>query len=432
MAVNKVVLNEETLIDLTGDTATAADVARGKTFHLANGEQATGTAETGGSVISINLSYGQMPPADTTKCWIKCNTPSKVEIIKTDAIGLNVTDGAENDKKQYDYIWFTDDYIGEIDYPVINTSSSTSRETTLYVRSKATGDSVGTARILNSSRNSDAYAVGGGIYIYVFNEYWYYSGSRQFTYYVLNKVNINTRQVEEIAKVYTETSSISDFILLGVNLQENYPIYHTRHTRNSNNNRIYVSETQYAIIPTDVIPKLAFMYDGNLYYGTSTVLYYYDFTLGQIFTYENPPTEFLGTTAGYSFQDGSKFYYYATNQLKCWDVLSNETTVIANLSAEDTAKKQVCPFAEGQIYVGNANVAYIVNLQYSVDAGTLNLAIHEGDYLLVSSDSFTLNSLPTYGYYGEAQNVGIRVSAYQYNSTSAKWINLSDGTEYSA
>lgn len=47
MAVSKVAFDGHTLIDLTGDTATAADVATGKTFHLANGEQATGV-NTGG------------------------------------------------------------------------------------------------------------------------------------------------------------------------------------------------------------------------------------------------------------------------------------------------------------------------------------------------------------------------------------------------
>lgn len=46
--VSKVVLGSETLIDLTGDTATAEDVAEGKTFHLANGAQAVGTASGGG------------------------------------------------------------------------------------------------------------------------------------------------------------------------------------------------------------------------------------------------------------------------------------------------------------------------------------------------------------------------------------------------
>lgn len=52
MANNKVALSDGTvLIDLTGDTAVASDVASGKTFHLASGLQATGTA-TGGAVQS--------------------------------------------------------------------------------------------------------------------------------------------------------------------------------------------------------------------------------------------------------------------------------------------------------------------------------------------------------------------------------------------
>ena len=43
MAVNKVIYGGNTLVDLTGDTAVASDVAVGKTFHLADGTQATGT-----------------------------------------------------------------------------------------------------------------------------------------------------------------------------------------------------------------------------------------------------------------------------------------------------------------------------------------------------------------------------------------------------
>lgn len=48
MANNKVIYNNQTLIDLTSDTATAADVLYGKTFHLASGASATGsiTSET--------------------------------------------------------------------------------------------------------------------------------------------------------------------------------------------------------------------------------------------------------------------------------------------------------------------------------------------------------------------------------------------------
>lgn len=50
--VNKVIYGGNTLIDLTSDTVTAADVASGKTFHLANGAQATGTASGGGTMSS--------------------------------------------------------------------------------------------------------------------------------------------------------------------------------------------------------------------------------------------------------------------------------------------------------------------------------------------------------------------------------------------
>lgn len=52
MAINKVVYDGDTLIDLTGDTAVASDVASGKTFHLADGTIATGTASGGGGGAS--------------------------------------------------------------------------------------------------------------------------------------------------------------------------------------------------------------------------------------------------------------------------------------------------------------------------------------------------------------------------------------------
>lgn len=56
MANNKIVYNNETLIDLTGDTATAADVAQGKSFHLASGEPAVGTALTGLTILKYGTS----------------------------------------------------------------------------------------------------------------------------------------------------------------------------------------------------------------------------------------------------------------------------------------------------------------------------------------------------------------------------------------
>lgn len=43
-AINKVIYGGNTLIDLTADTVTAADVASGVTFHLPSGEIGTGTS----------------------------------------------------------------------------------------------------------------------------------------------------------------------------------------------------------------------------------------------------------------------------------------------------------------------------------------------------------------------------------------------------
>lgn len=55
--VNHVVINGVTKLDLRSDTATAADVAAGKTFHLASGASAVGTG-SGGGIDGDNLAYG--------------------------------------------------------------------------------------------------------------------------------------------------------------------------------------------------------------------------------------------------------------------------------------------------------------------------------------------------------------------------------------
>lgn len=41
MKANKIILNGDTLIDLTEDTVTETDVVEGKTFHKSNGEHST-------------------------------------------------------------------------------------------------------------------------------------------------------------------------------------------------------------------------------------------------------------------------------------------------------------------------------------------------------------------------------------------------------
>jgi hypothetical protein len=60
---NRVDVNGITVIDLTQDTAVAADVAQGKYFHLASGERVAGTA-SGGNDFIVTLSYN-----DQTEMW---------------------------------------------------------------------------------------------------------------------------------------------------------------------------------------------------------------------------------------------------------------------------------------------------------------------------------------------------------------------------
>lgn len=50
MAYNKIVYNGNTLIDLTGDDVTAADVLSGKNFHGRDGEAAQGSMNNRGAV----------------------------------------------------------------------------------------------------------------------------------------------------------------------------------------------------------------------------------------------------------------------------------------------------------------------------------------------------------------------------------------------
>ena len=49
MAVNKVVINEEVVLDLTGDTVQAADLPKGVIAHSATGAKVTGTTNYAGS-----------------------------------------------------------------------------------------------------------------------------------------------------------------------------------------------------------------------------------------------------------------------------------------------------------------------------------------------------------------------------------------------
>ena len=72
MAVNKVVLGSETMLDLTGDTVTRDTLLAGQTAHNAAGEQIEGEYTppdvfTGASAEATETTAGLMPPSAVTK-----------------------------------------------------------------------------------------------------------------------------------------------------------------------------------------------------------------------------------------------------------------------------------------------------------------------------------------------------------------------------
>lgn len=74
MGVNKVLYGSRTVIDLSGDTVTAGDLAKGKTAHNASGEKITGTHEcsgTGGGTSVDGIGTGACVWAiyDTKQEW---------------------------------------------------------------------------------------------------------------------------------------------------------------------------------------------------------------------------------------------------------------------------------------------------------------------------------------------------------------------------
>ena len=69
MAVNKVVINNETKIDLSGDTVTVNDVMSGKTFHDRDGLALTGTyvpVPDWTAILSINTTDPELYEREIT------------------------------------------------------------------------------------------------------------------------------------------------------------------------------------------------------------------------------------------------------------------------------------------------------------------------------------------------------------------------------
>lgn len=77
---NKIILNDEVLIDLTQDTVTENDVVKGVTFHTADGELATGTKDvTLQSKSATPKGYDQTIYPDGDKYGLSSVTINAVE-----------------------------------------------------------------------------------------------------------------------------------------------------------------------------------------------------------------------------------------------------------------------------------------------------------------------------------------------------------------
>lgn len=95
MRANKITNNGEVLLDLTQDTATPETVGEGVTFHTADGSPAVGTAKLGGGA-ELNIAYGDEPPEDTTKLWVKTTEPSGVIVSPNAEYAGNTEAAIEN------------------------------------------------------------------------------------------------------------------------------------------------------------------------------------------------------------------------------------------------------------------------------------------------------------------------------------------------
>lgn len=90
MAVNKVVLGEDTLIDLTGDTVSADKLSKGVTAHNMAGEPIVGTMEAGGGT-NYTFTDGLTETNGTVK-WDLNDT-----IKKSGINNVTISDGANTD-----------------------------------------------------------------------------------------------------------------------------------------------------------------------------------------------------------------------------------------------------------------------------------------------------------------------------------------------
>ena len=96
--VNKVVYDGDTLIDLTSDTAAAADVLSGKYFHLASGQRTQGTCTYDSNTTDANATAGEILSGKTayvnkSKVTGSMTNNGSANVTVTSKSGTSITAG---------------------------------------------------------------------------------------------------------------------------------------------------------------------------------------------------------------------------------------------------------------------------------------------------------------------------------------------------
>ena len=107
MAVNKVVLGEDTLIDLTADTVSADKLSKGITAHNMAGEPIVGTMEASGGGTNYTFTNG-LTETDGTVSWdlndrIKAGS-GNYTIILGEPNSSTISSGTDNIIKGYEKV----------------------------------------------------------------------------------------------------------------------------------------------------------------------------------------------------------------------------------------------------------------------------------------------------------------------------------------